>query len=44
MAEEKERLGWERTLMLAGGGALGAAAGVFLTALLIHFAREQGWL
>lgn len=37
---EKERLGWERTYLLATGAALGAAAGVLLTALLIHLARK----
>ena len=44
MEEEKQRLGWDRTFMLAAGAGLGAAAGVVLTALAIHLAREQGWL
>jgi len=40
MAEE--RLGWMRTALLAAGGAVGAAAGVLITAWLIHIARQGG--
>jgi len=38
MAEE--RLGWERTVLLATGGAVGAAVGVLVTAWLIHVTRQ----
>ena len=37
---EKERLGWERTFLLALGGGLGALVGVLVTAYLIHLSRE----
>ena len=38
MAEAEEGLGWVRTLALATG----AVAGVMITALIIHLARQGG--
>lgn len=38
MAERPVRLGWERTVWLAVGGAIGAVAGVLVTAWFIHVA------
>jgi len=41
LAVEKERLGWERTYLLAAGGGIGALIGVLVTAYLIHLSRKS---
>lgn len=34
-----ELKGWDRTILLAVGGAIGATAGVIITASLIHLIK-----
>jgi len=39
--EITEIRGWRRSALLALGGALGAAAGVLITALIIHYLKKR---